>query len=160
MEDRSDGFNGPEYLNNHAPLFNAMDESHLGRNLTDWEGMLIYEYLATKVIPESEQERTLDPRYLEAEKFADSMVTDSCMLKVPHGLPNMPVKGLRSMWELPGNEDAEWAEGTFAACLRYASVFLEQTKTMEPVKFGPSWGKVMRVGVLEAANDGTNGSCD
>ena len=163
LEDPSDGFNGPEYLNNHALLFNAMDESHLGRNLTDWEGMLEYEYLATKKIPENEQEGTLDPRYLEAEKFADSMVRDSCMLKVPHGLPNMPVKGLGSMWELPGNEDADWAEGTFAAYLRYASVFLEQTRAMEPVKFGPSWGKIMRVGVSEAANDGTNstnGSCD
>ena len=82
------------------------------------------------------------------------------MLKAPHELPNMPVKRLGSMWELPGNEDADWAEGIFAVYLRYASVFLEQTRAMEPVKFGPSWGKTMRVDVLEAANDGTKGSCD
>lgn len=53
-----------------------MDKGHLALNLTDWEGMLEYEYLATKVIPESEQSGTLGPRYMEAEKFADSMVTD------------------------------------------------------------------------------------
>lgn len=82
------------------------------------------------------------------------------MLKVPHGLPNMPVKGLGSMWELPRNEDADWAEGTLATYLRYASVFLEQTKAMEPLKFGPSWDKIMGVGVLEATKDGTKGSCD
>lgn len=52
---------------------------------------------------------------------------------------------LSTVWDRPGNGDAD---GEIAAFLRYATVFLEQTKLMTAQKIGILTGKTMRVGVL------------
>ena len=151
LEDPSDGFNGSEYLDAHALLFDAMQELLLAQQLTGWDGVQQFQHLATKILPD--QEGIRDPRYVEAEKFAESLVRDSCQMKISHGIKSVPCVMLGVVWERPGNEDADWAEGTFAAYLRYASVFLEQTRVMRPEKMGHPNGKILRLGVLEVGDE-------
>lgn len=154
LEDPSDGFNGSKYLDAHALLFDTMQEILLAQQLTDWDGVQQFQYLATKKLPDQEIH---DQRYLEAEKFAESLVRDSCLMKISHGIKSIPNVMLGKVWERPGNEDADWAEGTFAAYLRYASVFLEQTRVMKPERMGHPSGKVLRLGVLEVGDEGLRG---
>ena len=46
-EDLQDGFNGLDYLNAHALLFDAMQESLLAQQFTGGEGLQRFQYLAT-----------------------------------------------------------------------------------------------------------------
>lgn len=89
-----------------------------------WDGERQSQHLTTKLIPE--KDGNLDQHYLEAENFAESVVRDSCQMKVSHGITSIGAVLLGGVWERPGNEGADRAEGTFAAYLRFASVFLEQ----------------------------------
>ncbi|KAL8816634.1 MAG: hypothetical protein Q9223_004382 [Gallowayella weberi] len=148
LEDPSDGFNGHDYLATHALLFDSLHELFLAHQLTAWNGIQQLQYLATK-----KQEGSSDLSYLAAESFAERIVRDSCMMKVSHysKLLDMPMLG--NLWEEPGNEDADCAEGTFAAYLRYASVHFEQTRELKPQKWEPS-GRRMRVGLLEVDDEG------
>ena len=150
LEDPSDGFNGSKYLDAHALLFDAVQELVLAQQLTDWDGVQQFQYLATKKLPDQEVH---DQRYLEAEKFAESLVRDSCQMKISHGIQSIPKAMLGTVWEQPGNEDADWAQGTFAAYLRYASVFLEQTRVMKPGRMAHPSGKVFRLGVLQVGDE-------
>lgn len=74
-------------------------------------------------------------------------------MKVSHGITSIGAVLLGGVWERPRNEGADRAEGTFAAYLRFASVFLEQTRAMEVQEMGPLVGKLMRVGVLEVVSE-------
>ena len=156
LEDPSDGFNGSDYLNTHALFFSGMQELFLFHALSDWDGERQFQYLSTKYQP-SEQEGKRDQHYLEAENFAESVVRDSCQMKVSHGIKSLGMVLLGGVWERPENEDADRADGTFAAYLRYASVSLEQTRAMEPRAFGPPSGKLTRAGVLEVVNENGSG---
>ena len=88
-----------------------------------------------------------DERYREAKAFAEALVTRSCQMKVCHGIEGAEQLGV--LWERPGAEDADFAEGTFAAYVRYASVFLEQTREMKCQPWGPPEGEIWRLGVTE-----------
>ena len=138
LEDPSDGFSGPSYLGSRALFFDAMQEALLAQQLTGWDGSKQFEYLSTRKANGNDGSLQ-DDRYLEAEMFAEALVRDSCQVKVSHGIKgNMVFLG--GLWERPGNKDADHAEGTFAAYLRYASVFLEQTREMK----SEPWGQVER----------------
>ncbi|KAL8805667.1 MAG: hypothetical protein Q9182_001811 [Xanthomendoza sp. 2 TL-2023] len=143
LEDPSDGFNGADYLVQHGLFFDGLQELFLAHLLTSWNGSQQFQHLATK-----KQEGSSDRGYLAAERFAESIVRDSCMMKVSH-YNKLDLLMLGNLWEEPGNEDADWAEGTFAAFLRYASVHLEQTRELKPEKWEPSGRKTLRVGLLE-----------
>lgn len=89
---------------------------------------------------------------MKAVKSVESIVRDSCQMKVLHGTKGVPPVQLGAIWEWRGNKDADWVEGTFAAYLRYASVVLELTRAMKHRRMG-SLGKTIRIGVLEMANE-------
>lgn len=143
LEDPSDGFSGPDYLADHGLFFDGLQESLLAHQLTGWDGMQEFHFLATK-----KQEGSSDPRYLEAERFAESIVRDSCKMSVSHS-QLLGVAMLGNLWEQPGNEDADRVEGTFAEYLRYASVYLEQSRELQSQRMELSARKRLRVGLLE-----------
>ncbi|KAF7510020.1 hypothetical protein GJ744_007124 [Endocarpon pusillum] len=138
LKDPSDGFSGSEYLNSRGLFFDAMQECLLALQLTGWDGNKQFEYLSAR---KSDGNK-------EAEMFAEAVVRDSCQLKVSHGFHSHMVF-LGRLWEQPGNEDADHAEGTFAAYLRYASVFLEQTREMKSEPWGQFEIDMLHVGVTE-----------
>ncbi len=152
LEDPSDGFSGSDYLAKHALFFDGMQEATFFQQLTGWDGLLQFQHLIKKKIPDQE-EGLRDQRDLAAEQFAESVVRESCQMKVSHGILSLGIRMLGRIWEEPGNEDADCAEGTFAAYLRYASVSLEQTRVMEAHKMEPSARKKMRVGLLEVGSE-------
>ncbi|MCJ1455281.1 hypothetical protein MMC28_005635 [Mycoblastus sanguinarius] len=139
LEDPSDGFSGPKFLNSCALLFDAMQECMLAQKLTAWDGEKQFEYLATRKQSGNE----------EAEMFAETLVRESCQMKVSHGIKALGITVLGNLWDQPDNRDADHAEGTFAAYLRYASIYLEQTREMKSQPWGEVWGKILRLGVTE-----------
>ena len=148
LHDPSDDFNGSEYLNSHALVYDGMQESLLAQHLTHWNTEKQFEYLCTKKQNDKVSNDTNDDeRYREAEAFTEALVTQSCQMKVCHGIEGAEQLGL--LWERPGAEDADYAEGTFAAYVRYASVFLEQTREMKSQPWGPAEGEIWRLGVTE-----------
>ena len=74
LEDPSDGFIGSNHLNTHALL------SLLAHQLTGCDGMRQFQYPATKRSPK--RKAYLDQRYLEAERFAESIARDPCQMKI------------------------------------------------------------------------------
>ena len=152
LEDPFDGFSGSDYLANHALLFDGLQEAMLAHQLTGWNGQQQYQFLSTKML-HHEEGASPDQYYLDAERFAESIARDSCQMKVSHGIPSLGSPMLGRLWEQPGNEDADCADGTFAAYLRYASGNLEQTREMVAQRMEPSKGGRLRVGLLEVGND-------
>ena len=147
LHDPSDDFDGSKYLNTHALIYDGMQEIFLPQVLTKWDTEKQFDYLCMKKRHVAYTEAHADQRYREAEVFADTLVTQSCQMKVSHGLGGAEQLGV--FWERPGSEEADCAEGTFAAYLRYASVFLEQTREMKCQPWGPAQGEIWRIGVTE-----------
>lgn len=107
--------------------------------MTDWDGKKSFELLSRK-----RDERHPDG---EAEKLVQYLIAQCCMMKVSHGIKTQ-MTPLAELWDDHPGADAE--EGTFASYLRWASIHLEQTRQVTPIKVEPSTeGVVVRVGVLE-----------
>ncbi|ERF72943.1 hypothetical protein EPUS_05024 [Endocarpon pusillum Z07020] len=130
LEDPSDGF-----------------KCLLAQQLTGRDGNKQFEYLSARR-SNANKGSLQDDLYLNAEMFAEALVKDSCQMKVSHGIKGNAVF-LGNLWEKPGNEDADHAEGTFAAYLRYASVFLEQTREMKREPWGQVEKDALHAGVTE-----------
>lgn len=147
LKDPSDGFSGTDYLDSQGLFFDAMQECLLAQQLTGWDGNKQFEYLSARK-SNGNDGSLQDDLYSKAEMFAEALVRDSSQSKVSHGIKSK-MAFLGNLWEQPGNEDADHAEGTFAAYLRYASVFLDQTREMKRVPWGQFDKDVLRVGVTE-----------
>jgi hypothetical protein len=54
-------------------------------------------------------------------------------MKLSHGLKNNKLVHLSKLWYLPENADADIEPGTIAAYLRWGSIHLEQTRSLQPL---------------------------
>lgn len=70
-------------------------------------------------------------------------------MKLFHGLKNNKLVHLSKLWHLPENAYADIEPGTFAAYLRWGSIHLEQTRSLQPLLVTCS-PEVLKAGVLEA----------
>ena len=68
-------------------------------------------------------------------------------MKLSHGLVTEQREYLARIWSEPGNEDADHRAGTFAAYLRWASVYFQQTKSLTRVQL-PVYEKAILTGRL------------
>jgi hypothetical protein len=76
-----------------------------------------------------------EPGFLEAEQFLQDILSTSSTMKLSHGLLTEQREYLARIWDKPENEDADCRPGTFAAYLRWASVYYQQTKRLTSVQF-------------------------
>lgn len=70
-----------------------------------WNGLQQFQSLATKRL--FKKQEIPDPRYLEAEKFTESVVGDFCQMKVSRDIRSMGMVMLGEEWKRPGNEDTD-----------------------------------------------------
>jgi hypothetical protein len=142
LQDPSDGFNGPQYWEQHAFVL-PVQETFLGQLLCGFDGQRQYNLL-------SQRREGVDPRDIDpaAADLVRELLSHSSTMKLSHGLKNNKIVHLSKLWDLPENADADIEPGTFAAYLRWGSINLEQTRILEPlsVRCGP---EVLKAGVLE-----------
>jgi hypothetical protein len=142
LQDPTDGFNGPQYWERHAFVL-PIQETFLAQILCEFDGQRQYDLLS---LPrESVEPPDRDPA---AENLVQELLSHASTMKLSHGLKNNKLIHLSKLWDLPENADADIEPGTFAAYLRWGSIYLEQTRSLEPlpVRCGP---KVLKAGVLE-----------
>ena len=145
LEDPTDGFNGPKYWTNHAFVLSPY-ETFLAQVLTGFDGQRQFDLLSLQ--RESVELSDRDPA---AENLVQELLSHAATLKLSHGLKNNKLVHLSKLWDLPENADADIKPGSFAAYLRWGSIHLEQTRSLEPlpVKCGP---EILRAAVLEAVD--------
>lgn len=144
LHDPTDGFDGREYWTRHAYVL-PVQETFLAQILCGFDGQRQYDLLSLPretVAP--------DARDPAAEDLVRSLLSNASTMKLSHGLKNNKLIHLAKLWDLPENADADIAPGTYSAYLRWGSIFLEQTRTVEPLPIKCDGG-VIRAGVLEPA---------
>lgn len=114
------------------------EEQYAYQKMTNWDGLKSSELLSRK-----RDEANPDS---EAEKLVQYMLARSSMMKVSHGIKTQMVP-LAKVWDEKPRADME--PGTFAGYLRWASVHLEQTRKVAPVRVQPTTEKILHAGVLE-----------
>lgn len=142
MLDDPTGFNGPQYWEKHAFVL-AVQETFTAQILCQFDGQRQFDLLS---LPrESMAPADRDPA---AENLVHELLSHASTMKLSHGLKNNKLVHLSKLWDLPENADADIEPGTFAAYLRWGSIHLEQTRSIEPqaIKCSP---EVLRAGVLE-----------
>lgn len=149
LKDPSDDFDGADYFANKIFLLNAEDHLYYAQRITGWDGRKQYNMLATKVSSGS----TATEGYAEAKAFVDSVLQNSVMMKLSHG-PPCGLENLATIWDEEQHRDADIAEDTFAAYLRFGSVHWQQTATVSPIR-PPRHAQVYTAGVLEAIPPGS-----
>ena len=120
-----------------------MQETFLAQILCEFDGQRQYDLLSLPretVAP--------DARDPAAENLVRSLLSNASTMKLSHGLKNNKLIHLAKLWDLPENADADIVPGTYSAYLRWGSVHLEQTRTLEPLPVKCDGG-VIRAGVLE-----------
>ena len=142
LQDPSDGFNGPQYWGKHAFVL-PVQETFLAQILTKFDGQRQYNLLSLPREAVAPTDR--DPA---AENLVQELLSHASTMKLSHGLKNNKLVHLSKLWDLPENADADIEPGTFAAYLRWGSIHLEQTRSLEPlpVRCAP---EVLKAGTLE-----------
>ena len=122
------GFRGRQYWEEKVLLIDSLDETWRAEELKKFDTRKIFDLLAT---------RFEDPdtaRVEEAKTLVWTLLEQTSMQKVYHGKKLLKTPAIGQLWDRSENEDADCAEGTFAALLRYGSVFFEQTRDVPIVK--------------------------
>ncbi|KAL2828092.1 hypothetical protein BJY01DRAFT_133740 [Aspergillus pseudoustus] len=145
LTDPSTGWDGPQFFDEKALLFDCVTQAYWAQRLTDWNGRKQYELLN---LPRSGLERG-DEEAEEAEALVQGVLGMSSTMKVSHGLVTTGREYLAEIWDKPENHDADTRPGTFAAYLREASETFEQTKELEPLKMPVMEKAVLRGGITE-----------
>lgn len=114
------------------------EEQYAYQKITNWDGLKSSELLSRR-----RDEEKPDP---EAEKLVQYMLAQSSMMKVSHGIKTTMVP-LAKVWD--DNPRADMEPGTFAGYLRWASVNLEQTRKVRPLRVQPTTEPILRAGILE-----------
>jgi hypothetical protein len=143
LEDVGDGFNAHEYWRTKILIFDALQEDWAAEATIGFGGPVLFKAFATPLDAPKDSEE-----YKTAHKLVWRLLAESTMQKITHGknLTLTPAAGV--LWEQPGNEDKDYAPGTFAELFRYGTVHFRQTrdhiKIMEPVD-----PPVLKKGLLE-----------
>lgn len=142
LYDPTDGFNGPQFWEQHAFVL-PVQETFLGQLLCEFDGQRQYNLLA---LPrEGIEPVDRDPA---AENLVQELLSHASTMKLSHGLKNNKLVHLSKLWDLEENADADIAPGSFAAYLRWGSIHVQQTRKLEPLPIicGP---QRLEAGVLE-----------
>ena len=142
LQDPTDGFDGPAYWEKHA-LVLPVQETFLAQIMCGFDGQRQFDLFSMR----REGVKPSEDGAL-AEKIVHALLSTASTMKLSHGLKNNKLVHLAKLWDLPENEDADIAPGTYAAYLRWGSVHLEQTRTLEPPPVKCS-APVLKAGVLE-----------
>lgn len=138
--DPTKDWDGPQFFEAKVLLFECVSEVYWAQHLTHWDGRKQFNMLSCI------REET-EPGFLEAEKFVQEILSTSSTMKLSHGLVTEQREYLARIWSEPGNEDADHRAGTFAAYLRWASVYFQQTKSLTRVQL-PVYEKAILTGRL------------
>jgi len=143
LQDPADGFNGPEYWQNHAFVL-PVEETFLAQLMCGFDGQRQFNLLSQprEGVDHKDRDRAAENLVQELLSFASTM-------KLSHGLKNNKLVHLSKLWDLPENADADIEPGTFAAYLRWGSIHLEQTRDLQPLPVNCGRKQVLRAGVLE-----------
>lgn len=145
LDDAGDGFSCADYWENNILAIRSLDENWGAESLIGFEGPKLRDLLALPLDSDPSA-----PEYAEASKVVWRLLTRSSMQKVAHGKGLTHDLMLGTLWELPGNETADCAPGTFAWLLRQGPLHLRQTRTSIQTVTAPPAKERLRKGVLEA----------
>ncbi|KAL9081482.1 MAG: hypothetical protein Q9157_000040 [Trypethelium eluteriae] len=139
-----EGFSGRKYWEQKVLLIDSLDEIWLAEKLTGFDTQKVFDLLATKFDDED------TAKVEEAGNLVWTLLEQASMQKVYHGKKLLKTPALGQLWDRSENGNADCAEGTFAALLRYGSVHFEQTRHVPVVK-APRVNEqdVLRLGLLE-----------
>jgi hypothetical protein len=140
LRDPVKDWDGPQFFESRVLLFECVDEVYWAQHLTHWDGRKQFNMLSC-IRDETE------PGFPEAEKFVQEILATSSTMKLSHGLVTEQREYLARIWDEPGNEDADCRAGTFAANLRWASVYFNQTKKLTSVQL-PVYVEAILIGSL------------
>lgn len=143
LQDPTDGFDGVEYWSKHAYVL-PVQETFLAQIICQFDGQKQFDLLA---LPRENAEKKSE----EAETLVHSLLANASTMKLSHGLKNNKLVHLSKLWDLEENADADIAPGTYAAYLRWGSIHLEQTRTVEPLTVQCN-GPVLKAGLLEVVD--------
>ena len=140
------GFSGRKYWEEKVLLIDSLDETWLAEKVQNFDTQKIFDLLAT---------RFEDPdavKVEEARNLVWTLLEQASMQKVYHGKKLLKTPAIGQLWDRSDNGNADCAGGTFAALLRYGSVFFEQTREV-PIVRAPKVDEadVLRLGNLETA---------
>ncbi|KAF3759929.1 putative capsule polysaccharide biosynthesis protein [Cryphonectria parasitica EP155] len=138
-------WDGPAYFAKHVLLYECITEVYWAQHLTQWSGRRQFELLSRPRDGAAHNEA-----YKEAEDFVEGILAMSSTMKFSHGLLSKQREYLARIWDEPGNADADRAPGTWAAHLRWASVYFDQTRHLEPLLFPVRADALLTGGLLEA----------
>jgi len=124
-EDAGDGsgFRCADYWENNVLTFSSIDENWAADAATDFDDKKMFDLLRLPLDTNPDV-----PEYAEASKLVWRLLARSSMQKVAHGKGLMQSIMLGTMWDMPENETADCAPGTFAWLLRQGSLHLRQTR--------------------------------
>lgn len=131
--DESDGWDGPQYVQNKCWLFSMMAHSYAHEQVTDWNGTLQQRLFSLK-LPGPGEEESDDQRL--ARRMVEDVVGKSWCLKLGHGFSAKLFGGdtLGIRWRKDVGTDC--VEGTYAGWLRWAEVNVAQKGLLEKIYIG------------------------
>jgi len=128
VKDPGVGWDGPRYFANNVLLFDCVQEVYWAQRMTMWDGRKQFDLLATKRDTEAK-----DGNWKEADTFVESILANSAMMKVSHGLATAGREYLAEIWDKPENHRADVEPGSFAEYLRWASEYSERPREIPRV---------------------------
>lgn len=140
--DSQDGWDCRAWMGTKALLFPALKEMWQYQLRTNFLGSKQFELLTTR-----RDESEIGKRE-EAEEFVQDLLANSMMMKLCHGAGIMK-SNLADFWDDPKHEGTDYFPDTFAGYLRWGSISLRQTRSLEAVKLTPSTKPPCRVGIFE-----------
>ncbi|GAP88425.1 putative capsule polysaccharide biosynthesis protein [Rosellinia necatrix] len=144
--DPSDGFSGPEYYAERMLLFPALQETYYFQQQTSWSGTRQFDMLSAR---RAGPGVVRDAAWQAAEDFVNDALANTSTMKLSHGPPGALDSFLADIWDSEPHRDADVADGSFAARLRYGSVRFDQTRDMVPIKMAWPTEEVLTCGILE-----------
>lgn len=146
LRDLTKGWDGPRFFESRVLLFECISEVYWAQHLTHWDGRKQFNML-NRI-----REKT-EPGFLEAERFVQDILSTSSTMKLSHGLVTEQREYLARIWDEPENEDADCTPGTFAAYLRWASVYYQQTKKLTSVQLPVYEESILTGNLLQALGE-------
>ncbi|KAK3309752.1 uncharacterized protein B0T15DRAFT_545740 [Chaetomium strumarium] len=144
LDDAGDGFSCADYWEKKVLTFRAVDENWGAESMVGFEGPKLRDLLALRLDSEPST-----PEYAKASNLVWRLLTRSSMQKVSHGKGLTSDVMLGALWDMPENETADCAPGTFAWLLRQGPLCLRQTRAAVQIVPAPPVKERWRKGVLE-----------
>lgn len=122
LVDEEDGWNGPDYVENHVYGIDFMSGSQLINELTDWNGRAQFDLMSRKMPERGAKE---DDQQKKARDIIQTVLQNSWGFKLAHGMILAVYKEtLGSLWR--DNDGSDVVDGTYAAWFRHATLYWDQ----------------------------------